>query len=425
MKIVIKNGRVVDPASKTDGLLDILIEDDRIAAIAADIPVEDGEGVIDAAGLVVLPGFIDMHVHFREPGREDIETIIGGSEVAAKSGYTSVCTMPNTTPVIDNQALVRFIKLEAEKGPINVFPVASITKGLKGEEISEMGELINAGAVAFSDDGLPVTSSIVMRRALEYSRMFDVPLLTHAEDLELSEDGIMNEGINSTLLGLKGIPGASEEVMIARDILLTGLAKGKLHVCHVSTAGSVEIIRQAKKRGVSVTCETAPHYFTLTDDAVIQQLSMAKMKPPLRTGKDRQAIVEGLRDGTIDVIATDHAPHSQNEKMQEMEYAPFGIIGLETAHPLIISVLIGENGFSYIEAFEKITSKPAEILKLERGRIQTGLVADITIIDPKKEITADESFFRSKCKNSPFLGARMRGSVAYTICNGNIVYSGK
>jgi dihydroorotase len=373
----------------------------------------------------VLPGFIDMHVHFREPGREDVETIIGGSEVAAKSGFTSVCTMPNTNPVIDNQALVRFIKLEAEKGPINVFPVASITKGLKGEEISEMGELINAGAVAFSDDGSPVSSSIVMRRALEYSRMFNVPLLTHSEDLELSEDGIMNEGINSTLLGLKGIPRESEEVMIARDILLTRLAKGRLHVCHISAAGSVEIIRLAKSNGISVTCETAPHYFTLTDNMVSQQFAMAKMKPPLRTEEDMREMIRGLKDGTIDVIATDHAPHSLNEKMQEMEYAPFGIVGLETALPLIVTTLIRENGFSFIEAFGKITSNPASILKIKRGSIAVGMVADITIVDPDKVVLIDESFFKSKCKNSPFMGRRLFGSVEYTICNGNIVYSNR
>ncbi|HOO71354.1 MAG TPA: dihydroorotase [Spirochaetota bacterium] len=425
MDIVIKNGRVIDPASATDDTLDVLIRDDRIEDIDKKISFSDGDGVIDAAGCLVLPGLIDMHVHLREPGREDVETIIGGSQVAAKSGYTGVCTMPNTSPVIDNQALVRFIKLEAEKGPINVYPMATITKGGKGEEISEMGELIKAGAVAFTDDGLPVMSSILMRRALEYSRMFNVPIVTHSEDLLLTDDGIMNEGINSTLLGLKGIPKESEETMIARDTILTRLTKGRLHVCHVSSAGSVEIIGMAKKSGINVTCETAPHYFALTDDAVAEWMSMAKMKPPLRSGEDRKAIIEGLKSGVIDVIATDHAPHSLNEKMQEMEYAPFGIVGLETAVPLIITILVRENNFSYLQAFEKVTVNPAKILKIDRGTIEKGGAADITIINPDAAVDITNEFMLSRCKNSPFIGRRLYGRIEYTICGGNIVYSSR
>ncbi len=425
MKIVIKNGRIIDPASRTDDALDILIEDDTIADISCGISVQDGYGVIDAGGCLVLPGLIDMHVHFREPGREDVETIYSGSKVAAKGGFTSVCTMPNTDPVIDNQALVRFIKLEAEKGPINVFPAATITKGMKGEEISEMGELIGAGAVGFTDDGLPVMSSILMRRALEYSRMFDVPIMTHSEDLELTDDGIMNEGKNSMLLGLKGIPREAEEVMIARDVILTRMTGGRLHVAHVSSGGSVEIIRRAKSDGIRVTCETAPHYFSLTDDAVAEYLSMAKMKPPLRTEDDRKSIIEGLKRGIIDVIASDHAPHSPNEKMQELEYAPFGIVGLETTVPLIITVLVRENGFSYFEAFEKVTVNPARVLKLDRGELKIGSIADLTIINPEKKVQINESFMLSKCKNTPFIGKELFGSVEYTICNGNVVYSNK
>jgi dihydroorotase len=425
MKIVIKKGRIIDPASKTDDILDLLIEDDHIAQIDRSIRIREGYGVIDAAGCLVLPGLIDMHVHFREPGREDVETIIGGSMVAAKSGFTSVCTMPNTNPVIDNQALVRFIKLEAEKGPINVFPIATITKGCRGEEISEMGELINAGAVAFSDDGMPVMSSVLMRRALEYSRMFDVPIVSHAEDLLLTDEGIMNEGVNSTLLGLKGIPKESEEVMVARDIMLTRLSKGKLHVCHISSGGSLDLINTGKNNGVKVTCETAPHYFSLTDDAVAEWMSMAKMKPPLRTEVDRKAIIEGLRNGIVDVIATDHAPHSLNEKMQEMEYAPFGIVGLETAVPLIITVLVRENNFSYLQAFEKVTINPSNILKLGRGELKKGMVADITVINPDKKVTINNEFLISRCKNTPFIGRELYGSVEQTICNGNIIYSSK
>lgn len=422
MKIIIKNGRVIDPASGLDKFLNIRIDDDKITDLTENGSALAGYSVIDAKGCIVLPGLIDMHVHFREPGSEDKETIIGGSIVAAKSGFTSVCTMPNTNPVIDNQALVRFIKLEAEQGPINVFPIANITKGCKGEEITEMGELYKGGAVGFSDDGRPVMSSILMRRALEYARMFDVPIITHSEDILLSNGGIINEGKNSVILGLKGIPREAEEVMIARDILLTRLTQGRLHVAHVSSAGSIELIEWAKTSGIKITCETAPHYFSLTDDAIQEHLAMAKMNPPLRTEEDRKAIIDGLKKGIIDVIATDHAPHLMNEKMQEIEYAPFGIIGLETAIPLIITVLIKENGLSFIEAFEKVTINPSRILKLNRGEIKKGMIADITIVNPEMKVHIDEKFIISHCKNTPFIGRDLYGSVEYTICNGEIVY---
>jgi dihydroorotase len=422
MKLLIKNGRVIDPASRTDRIADVLIDGTVISGIDAGISISENHETVDATGCIVLPGLIDMHVHFREPGREDQETIIGGSIVAASGGFTSVCTMPNTTPVIDNQALVRFIKLEAENGPINVYPIATITKGAQGVEISEMGELVKAGAVGFSDDGRPVMNSLVMRRALEYSRMFDKPIITHSEDISLTEGGVINEGSNSVLLGLKGIPRESEEVMIARDVILTRLAKGRLHVAHISSRGSAEIITRAKEEGINVTCETAPHFFSLTDDAVARHLSMAKMNPPLRTETDRLSMIEGLRSGAIDVIATDHAPHLSNEKMQEIAYAPFGIIGLETAVPLIISILVREHGFSYIDAFCKVTSNPAKILKLEAGTLAPGKIADVTVINPDKKVMIDEKSIISKCKNTPFLGMELYGSVECTICNGQIVY---
>jgi len=425
MKILIKNGRVIDPANRIDRPADLLIDRTTIQRTGDSIILKEPHEVIDASGCLVLPGLIDMHVHFREPGREDQETIIGGSIVAAKGGYTSVCTMPNTTPVIDNQALVRFIKLEADNGPINVHPIATITKGAQGVEISEMGELVKAGAVGFSDDGRPVMNSLVMRRALEYSRMFDTPIITHSEDISLTEEGVMNEGINSVLLGLKGIPREAEEVMIARDVILTRLAKGRLHVAHISSRGSADIIRRAKEEGIDVTCETAPHFFALTDAAVAKHLSMAKMNPPLRTEDDRLAMIEGLRSGVIDVIATDHAPHLSNEKMQEIAYAPFGIVGLETAVPLIISILVKEHGFPYIDAFSKVTSNPARILKLEAGTLSEGSIADITIINPDKKVRIDEKFITSKCKNTPFLGMELYGSVECTICNGQVVYRKK
>ncbi len=422
IKLLIQNGRVIDPASGFDETADVLINGLSIEKIGKKISLDEVHERIDASGCLVLPGLIDMHVHFREPGREDEETIIGGSQIAAKGGFTSVCTMPNTTPVIDNQALVRFIKLEAENGLINVYPIATITKGALGEEISEMGELVKAGAVGFSDDGNPVMNSLVMRRALEYSRMFGRPIISHAEELSLSDEGIMNEGQNSVLLGLKGIPREAEEVMISRDVLLARLTRGKLHIAHVSSGGSVEIIKRAKVAGTCVTCETAPHYFSLTDDAVAKFLSMAKMNPPLRTEEDRKKIIEGLRDGTIDVIATDHAPHLSNEKMQEIAYAPFGIVGLETAVPLVITELVRKHNFSFIEAFEKLTINPARILSIDAGVLAEGKTADIAIIDPEKKIIIDEAFIASKCKNTPFLGMELFGSVEYTICSGKIVY---
>ncbi len=423
MSVFIKNGRMIDPASGTDAKRDILVEDGIISKIGESLSAPSGAQIIDAQGCLVLPGLIDMHVHFREPGREDQETIIGGSIVAAKSGFTSVCTMPNTSPVIDNQALVRFIKLEAENGPINVFPIATISKGAKGEEISEMGELVKGGAVAFSDDGKPVMNSLLMRRALEYARLFDVPIISHAEDLQLSDDGIMNEGKNSILLGMKGIPRESEEIMISRDVILARLTKGRVHIAHVSSAHSIEIIKQAKASGIKVTCEATPHHFSLTDDAVEEHLSMAKMNPPLRTEDDRRAIIEGLRIGVIDVIATDHAPHSPFEKMQEIEYTPFGIVGLETAVPLIITELVRKNGFSYIDAFAKVTINPSRILKLDKGELKEGKTADITIIDPEKKIVVSDDFIISRCKNTPFIGAELYGSVEHTICAGKIVYT--
>lgn len=422
MKLLIQNGRVIDPASGFDDTADVLINGSIIGKIGKKISIDEVHERIDAAGCLVLPGLIDMHVHFREPGREDQETIIGGSQVAAKGGFTSVCTMPNTTPVIDNQALVRFIKLEAENGPINVYPIATITKGSLGEEISEMGELVKAGAVGFSDDGKPVVKSLVMRRALEYSRMFKRPIISHAEDPSLSDEGIINEGQNSVLLGLKGIPREAEEVMISRDVLLARLTQGKLHIAHVSSGGSVEIIKRAKAASVNVTCETAPHYFSLTDDAVAQFLSMAKMNPPLRTEEDRLKIIEGLRDGTIDVIATDHAPHLNNEKMQEIAYAPFGIVGLETAVPLVITELINKHRFSFVDAFRKLTINPARILGIDAGTLAESKTADITIINPEKKVIINEEFIASKCKNTPFLGRELFGSVEYTICSGKIVY---
>ena len=420
MKLCIKNGRVLDPASGFDKTVCVNIEDGIIKSVGE---AETADETIDASGKLVLPGLIDLHVHFREPGREDQETIAGGCRIAAKSGYTSVVTMPNTNPPIDNQALVKFIKHEAEKsGLLNIFPAAAVSKGMKGEEISEMGELFTAGAVAFTDDGKPVSSSILMRRALEYSRMFDVPIMAHEEDHLLVDSGVINEGKVSASLGLRGIPNAAEEVMIARDVIIAGLSKGRLHVQHISSGGSVEIIRNAKKRGVNVTCETAPHYFSLTDEVVRDKLALAKMNPPLRTEDDLMKIIEGLKDGTIDAIATDHAPHLMNEKRQEIEFAPNGIIGLETAVPLMITKLVKGKGFSYNEVFAKVTCNPAKIINIKKGEIKAGYDADLVIIDPDKKVIINDDFIASNCKNTPFMGAELFGSVECTILSGRITY---
>jgi dihydroorotase len=424
MRILIKNGRLVDPASGTGKKLDILIEGNLIKKISGNIQIKNTkpDQIIDASDCIVLPGLIDMHVHFREPGREDVETIIGGAEVAAKSGFTTVCTMPNTSPVADNPEILEFIKKRAGESRINILPIANITKGSLGKELTDMKGLVSSGAVAFSDDGRPVMNSLIMRKAFEYSKDLGIPVITHSEDTDLSDRGVMNEGKVSRQLGLRGIPNESEEIMIARDAILAKLTKGRLHIAHVSSAGSVEIIKRAKEAGISITCEATPHHFSLTEDAVKRHNTMAKMNPPLRTEEDRLAIIGGLRSGVIDAIATDHAPHSAEDKMKGMEHAPFGIIGLETAVPLVITRLVMENNFSYSEAFKKLTIYPARILKIDKGELKGNGTADITIINPGKKIHIDENFIISKCKNTPFLNQDLFGSVEYTIRNGEIIY---
>lgn len=423
MKILIKNGRVVDPASEIDKNLDILIEDNIIKAISDNIkPVANDIETINASGCIVLPGLIDMHVHFREPGREDIETISGGAKVAAKSGFTTVCIMPNTNPVADTPGALEFIKEKSRDCPVNILPVAAITKGSAGTELTNMKELIEHGAIAFSDDGRPVMNALVMRKALELSRETGRPVITHSEDINLTDNGVMNEGSLSRQLGIKGIPNESEEIIIARDVILSRLTGARMHVAHVSSAGSVDIIKNAKEQGISITAEATPHHFSLAEDEVSKHMSMAKMSPPLRTEKDRLAIVEGLRSGVIDVIATDHAPHLSEEKSRGLESAPFGIIGLETAVPLVITKLIMENNFSYIHAFKCMTENPAKILRIDKGRLKENHIADITVINPARKIFIDDKFIISRCKNTPFIGSELFGSVEYTIYNGRIVY---
>ena len=425
MKILIKNGKVIDPSQNIEKKMNILIEGDLIKEYPRnikDLEKKKDVKVIDADKLLVVPGLIDIHVHLREPGFEHKETIRTGTLSAAAGGFTSIACMPNTNPINDNASVTDYILLKARtEGVVNVLPIGAITKAEEGKELAEIGEMYKAGCIAISDDGVPVTNSNLMRRAMEYVRAFNIPVIVHAEDTYLSDDGVMNEGKTSTMLGLKGIPNASEEVMIARDIFLSELTGTDLHICHVSTEGSVRIIRDAKKRGIKVTAEATPHHFLLTDEEVYNYNTNAKMNPPLRTSKDVKAIIKGLKDGTIDVIATDHAPHSEDEKNVEFDNAPFGIVGLETALPLSIK-LVDNKVLTMKQLIEKLTVIPANIVNSDRGTLQKGRVADITIFDPKEKYTIDKNTFYSKGKNTPFQNWKVRGKVKYTIVSGKIVY---
>lgn len=430
MRILIKNARVIDPASGLDQKMDLLVERGKIAEIRPGIPEgerKQGQGseeVIDGKGKVLVPGLIDMHCHLREPGHEYKETIASGSQAGAAGGYTSLVCMANTLPVNDNQAVMEYILRKAREGACtHVFPVGAVSKDLKGESLAEMGELKEAGAVAFSDDGKPLMNPGFMRRALEYASDLGVPIISHCEDLQLVGQGVMNEGTVSTILGLRGIPPAAEEVMVLRDIALAELTGAALHIAHMSAAGSVRALRDAKARGINVTAETAPHYFTLTDEAVRQYDPNTKMNPPLRTAEDVEAIIAGLRDGTIDAIATDHAPHSAVEKDLEFDYAANGIIGLETALPLSLK-LVHDGHLSLMQVIEKFTIQPAKILGLNRGRLEVGACADLTLIDLQREETIEVRAFRSKSRNSPFQGWALRGFAALTMVAGRIVYRG-
>ena len=420
MKILVKNGHLIDPVNKVDEKLDVLVSDGKISKLGkpASLPA-NGCMVIDAAGMLVVPGLIDMHVHLREPGFEYKETIATGTAAAKAGGFTSVCCMPNTNPVNDNRSVTEFILAQARDASAQVFPIGAITKGSKGEELAEMGELHSAGCVAISDDGKPVMNSSMMRRALEYSRIFDALLVSHCEDSTLSSNGVMNDGIVSTELGLRGIPCAAEDVMTARDLSLAELTGARLHIAHVSTAGSVRMIRDARSRGVKVTAETCPHYFSLTDEAVRGYNTMAKMNPPLRTADDVAAVKQGLKDGTLDVIATDHAPHAMDEKYGEFDYAPFGIVGLETALGLTLK-LVQEGVLSLAEAIRKLSVNPALILRLDKGTLSVGADADMTVIDPNLEWTVDAAQFKSKSKNTPFEGWKLKGKAVRTMVGGKI-----
>ncbi len=427
MTIVIKNGRVIDPANGLDEPKDLLIDKGRIKALESpgSISFDAGEkpSVIDAKGCVVCPGLIDMHVHFREPGFEYKETITSGCRSAAAGGFTSVAVMPNTNPVNDTRAVTEHIlSLARTEGIINVYPIAAITQKLEGERLSEMADLKDAGAIAFSDDGRPVISNELMRRAFEYSKMFKLPLIQHSEMLDLTEGGCMNEGMVSTELGLKGMPTEAEDIMVYRDIALLEKTGGRLHVAHISSKNSVDLVRQAKSRGLSVTCEVAPHHFTLTDEAVRGYDTNTKMSPPLRAIDDVEAIKEGLQDGTIDIIATDHAPHDIADKQVEYQNACFGIVGLETALPLSLK-LVDEKILSMGDVIKKLTSTPADIFNLKAGSLSLGNEADILIFNPNLEYSIDISKFHSKSKNSPFDGWKVKGKVIHTLVKGKTAYS--
>ncbi len=424
MGILIKGGYLIDGKAKRGEAYDILIEGGKITSIGKDLnPGHDCEHLIDAARKIVIPGLIDMHTHAREPGYEYKENIKSVSEAAAAGGFTTICPMPNTNPINDNRAVTEFIRSRAkEVGIVNFLPVGAITKGSQGVELAEIGELFDAGCKAISDDGRPVMNSEVMRRGMEYARGFDMLVISHCEDANLSSGGVMNEGIISTRLGLHGIPPAAEEVMVARDILLAEYTGCRLHLAHISTAGSVRIIREAKSRGIAVTAETAPHYFALTEEAVEGYDTNAKVNPPLRTSLDMAAVREGLKDGTIDLIATDHAPHALEEKELEFDQAPFGISGLETAFSLTMG-LVEDGIFSLEEAISTLTINPARVLGIDKGYLAVGVGADIAIIDLDDRWVVDPARFRSKGKNSPFAGWKVKGSVFMTIMGGRIVYS--
>ena len=421
MSMLIKNGRVIDPANKIDDTLDILIKDGVIAEVGKGLKAK-AEETVDAKGKLVTPGLADIHVHLRDPGLEYKEDIVTGTRSAAAGGFTSIACMPNTKPVVDNKSVVKYIIDKANnEGSANVFPVGTITKGSKGESLSEMGELKAEGCVGFSDDGGPVVDGEVMRRALEYTKPFNTTIISHAEDLSIVAGGVMNYGPVSAEMGLKGIPWVAEDAMTARDVMLAEFTGGRLHIAHISTRGAVEIVRQAKKRGVNVTTEATPHHFTLTDEAVRGYNTNAKMNPPLRSSEDVDAVRAGLADGTIDAIATDHAPHHIDEKNVEFAIAMNGIVGLETALPLTLQ-LVKDGVLKLDDAIAKLTCNPCQALDIPRGTLSVGAVADIAIIDPDLEWTVVAEELMSKSKNTPFDEWIMTGAAVQTILAGKTVH---
>ena len=423
MKVLLKGGRVLDPANGVDGTFDVLVDGERIAAVGRDLPAGDAEVREVPRGTVVCPGFIDMHVHLREPGQEHKETVATGTAAAVAGGFTAVACMPNTDPVNDQASVTRLIlERAAAAGLARVYPIGAVSRGSKGEQMAEIADLRAAGCVAVSDDGRPVATALLMRRALEYTRMFGVPVIDHCEDPSLKGDGVAHEGYHAARLGLRGIPGEAEALMVERDITLAGMTGGHVHVAHMSARDSLRAVRAGKARGVRVTCEVAPHHFTLTDEALEGYDTNVKMNPPLRAAEDRDAMIDGLADGTVDAIATDHAPHHYDEKMVEFDRAPFGIVGLETAVSLTLDRLVHAGRIPLRRAVELLSVNPARILAVTGGSLAPGVLADITVLAPDLAVTVDPAAFRSRSRNTPFGGWTLRGGVAATIVGGRVLY---
>lgn len=421
--LLLKGGRIVDPSQGLDGVGDLLLRDGKVEACGGSLGTPDGAEVRDCAGLVVAPGLIDVHVHLREPGREDVETIASGAHSAVAGGITAVCAMPNTRPVTDNQATVGFVKRQGEAaGFARVYPYGAISLGQKGETLAEMGEMVGAGAVAFSDDGYPVQSAQLMRTALEYARTFGVPVAEHCEDMTLAHGGSMNEGAISARLGLKGIPGEAEEIYVIRDILLAKRTGGHIHMCHLSTKGSVELVRWGKERGINVTAEVCSHHISLTDERVGNYDTNAKMNPPLRTAEDVEALQQGVADGTIDLLVTDHAPHHYDEKEREFADAPNGIVGLETALGVNCTWLLHRGIITLAQLVDAMSCKQARVFGLPGGTLRPGGIADVTVFDPNAQWVVDPTRFKSKGRNTPYGGVSLTGQARLTVVGGRVVY---
>ncbi len=422
--ILLKGGRLIDPSQDHDDVANLLIVDGRIADFGKNLTPPDGAEVIDASGKVVAPGLVDIHVHLREPGREDAETVATGARAAVAGGFTSVCAMPNTDPVTDNQAAVGFIvKQAAAARAARVYPIGALSVGQKGEQLAEFGEMVHAGAVAVSDDGHPVESSHLMRTALEYALSFGIPVSEHCEDPVLAKNGVMHAGVVATRLGLGGIPGAAEDIMVARNVLLGELSGGHIHLCHISTQRSVELIRWGKERGVNVTAEATPHHFSLTHEACEDYDTNAKMNPPLRAASDVEAVRAGLNDGTLDAVVTDHAPHHYEAKDRDFDDAPFGVIGLETALGLGMTELVGRGYLSLPELIDRMSTRPANIFHLPAGTLRRGSLADVVVFDPEARWVVDPANFLSKSRNTPFSGWELAGRVERTLVGGEVVFS--
>jgi dihydroorotase len=421
--LVLRGGRVLDPSRGVDAVGDVLIMDGMIEHSGSAVAGPDGAEILDCSGFIVAPGFVDVHTHLREPGREDVETIASGARAAAAGGFTAVCAMPNTDPVTDNQAAVGFIVRQGLAAQAaRVYPIGAISVGQKGQALAEVGEMVGAGAIAISDDGKPVVSAQLMRAALEYTRTFGIPVVDHCEEPTLAAGGAMNEGLVSARLGLKGIPGESEEIMVIRDILLARRSGGHVHLAHMSTKGSVELIRWGKERGIRVTAEVCPHHLSLTDDAVDGYNTNAKMNPPLRTAEDVAALQDALRDGTIDVVATDHAPHHYDEKEREFADAPNGIVGLETALGVVATTLVDRGILTWAQLVDRMSVAPARLFHLRGGSLARGTPGDVTVFDPSRVWTVDPSRFVSKGRNTPWAGAQLKGRAVCTIVGGRIVH---